>query len=150
MYITFLLFFQIFKVYSRLSLLFVSSWPLLSGISLLAASNVNNPNGQVGLPCVMWSAHFFVTHIQMENISSWNGPTIHVCCFMLTCVSTKTFVSQIHICQLSQTKQRKKSSLAKKFVSRVTRQPRYHCIHIYVFIRYKIHHLNICWNRVRS
>jgi len=47
----------------------------------------------VGLPCVMWSAHFFVTHIQTEKISSWNGPTVHVCCFMLAHASTKTFVS---------------------------------------------------------
>jgi len=46
---------------------------------------------------VMWSAHFFVTHIQTENISSWNGPTVHVCCFMLARASTKTFVSRIHI-----------------------------------------------------
>ena len=63
----------------------------------------------------MWSAHFFVTHIQTENISSWNGPTVHVCCFMLARASTKTFVSRV------QKKQLKKSSLAEKFVSRVTR-----------------------------
>ena len=70
---------------------------MLSGVSLLAVSNANNPVGLVGLPCVMWSAHFFVTHIQTEKISSWNGPTVHVCCFMLACASTKTFVSRIHI-----------------------------------------------------
>jgi len=35
----------------------------------------------------------FITHIQMEKISSWNGPTVHVCCFMLARASTKTFVS---------------------------------------------------------
>ena len=52
---------------------------------------------QVGLPYVMWSAHFFVTHIQTEKISSWNGPTIHVCCY----ASTKTFVNRIHIRQPS-------------------------------------------------
>jgi len=46
---------------------------------------------------VMWSAHFYVTHIQTEKISSWNGPTVHVYCFMLACTSTKTFVSRIHI-----------------------------------------------------
>jgi hypothetical protein len=34
----------------------------LSGVSLLAVSNVNNPVGLIGLPCVMWSAHFFFTH----------------------------------------------------------------------------------------
>jgi hypothetical protein len=66
-----------------------------SGVSLLAVSNVNNPVGLVGLPCVMQSAHFFVTHILTEKISSWNGPTIHVCCFMLARASTKTFVSRV-------------------------------------------------------
>ena len=68
---------------------------MLSGVSLLAVSNVNNPVGLVGLPYVMWSAHFFVTHIQTEKISSWNGPTVHVCCFMLARTSTKTFVSRV-------------------------------------------------------
>ena len=77
---------------------FVSRNVMLSGVSLLAVSNVNNPVGLVGLPYVMWSAHFFVTHIlQTEKISSWNGPTVHVCCFMLARASTKTFVSRIHI-----------------------------------------------------
>jgi len=68
---------------------------MLSGVSLLAVSNVNNPVGLVGLPCVMWSAHFFVTYIRMEKISSWNGPTFHVCCFMLARASTETSVSQV-------------------------------------------------------
>jgi len=88
---------------------------ILSGVSLLAVSNVNNPVGLVGLPYVMWSAHFFVTHIQTEKISSWNGPTVHVCCFMLASASTNTFVSRV------KKKTAKKSSLAEKFVSRVTR-----------------------------
>jgi hypothetical protein len=70
---------------------------MLSGVSLLAFSNVNNPVGLMGLPYVMWSAHFFVTRIQTEKISSWNGPAVHVCCFMLARVSTKTFVSRIHV-----------------------------------------------------
>ena len=99
MYTTFLLFFfQIFKVYSR----------------QVSSSSV------AGL---LWSAHFFVTHIQTEKISSWNGPTFHVCCFMLARASTKTFVSRVR-------KQRKKSLLAEKFVSMFTRQPRYHCTDI--------------------
>jgi len=87
---------------------------MLSGVSLLAVSNVNNPVGLVGLPYVMWSAHFLVTHIQTEKVSSWNGPTVHVCCFMLARASTKTFVSRVR-------KTTKKSSLAEKFVNRVTR-----------------------------
>ena len=43
----------------------------------------------------MWSAHFFVTHIHTGKISSWNGPAVHVCCFMLARASTKTFVSRV-------------------------------------------------------
>ena len=43
------------------------------------------------------SRSYFVTNIQTEKISSWNGPTVHVCCFMLARASTKTFVSRIHI-----------------------------------------------------
>ena len=81
----------------RSGITFVSRNVMLSGVSLFAVSNVNNPVGLVGLPYVMWSAHFFVTHIQTEKISSWNGPTVHVCCFMLARTSTKTFVSRIHI-----------------------------------------------------
>ena len=98
----------------RSGITLVSRNVMLSGVSLLAVSNVNNPVGLVGLPYVMWSAHFVVTHIQTEKISSWNGPTVHVCCFMLARASTKTFVSRVR-------KAAKKSSLAEKFVSRVTR-----------------------------
>jgi hypothetical protein len=86
----------------------------LSAVSLLAVSKVNNPVGLVGLPYVMWSAHFFVTHKQTEKISSWNGPTVHVRCFMLARASTITFVRRVR-------KTAKKSSLTEKFVSRVTR-----------------------------
>ena len=35
---------------------------------------------------------------RLFKVSSWNGPTVHVCCFMLARASTKTFVSRIHIC----------------------------------------------------
>ena len=28
-------------------------------------------------------------------LSSWNGPTVHVCCVMLARASTKTFVSRV-------------------------------------------------------
>ena len=57
-----------------------------------------------------------VTHIQTEKISSWNGPTVHVCCFMLACASTKTFVSRINIRQPSP------KNSEKIFVSRKIRQ----------------------------
>ena len=128
---------------------------MLSGVSLLALSNVNNPVGLVGLPYAMQSAHFFVTHIQTEKISSWNGPTVHVCCFMLARLSTKhslheyIFVSRVQ-------KTAKKSSLAEKFDSRVTRQPRCHLsiyIHkyIYTYIHTYIHtHTHIQTEKISS
>ena len=95
----------------RSGITFVSRNVMLSGVSHLAVSNVNNPAGLVSLPYVMWSAHFFVTHIQTENIRSWNCPTVHVCCFMLGCASTETFVSRI------------RKTAEKIFVSRKIRQP---------------------------
>ena len=60
---------------------------------------------------------------KLIELLSWNGPTVHVCCFMLARASTKTFVSQI------QKTAKKKSSLAEKLVSKATRQPRYHSIY---------------------
>ena len=61
--------------------------------------------------CDVVSSFFCHTHIQTEKISSWNGPTLHVCCFMLARASTKTFVSRVQ-------KTAKKSSLARSLVSR--------------------------------
>jgi hypothetical protein len=46
---------------------------------------------------------------KLIELLSWNGPTVHICCFMLASASTKTFVSRVE-------KQRK------KFVSRKIRQ----------------------------
>ena len=77
---------------------------------------------------------------KLIELLSWNGPTVHVCCFMLARASTKTFVNRIHIRQPNPKKQRKKSSLAEKFVSRVTRQPRYHCM--YKFNRCQLRQLS--------
>jgi hypothetical protein len=34
---------------------------------------------------------------KLIELLSWNGPTVHVWCFMLARASTKTFVSRIHI-----------------------------------------------------
>ena len=56
-------------------------------------------------------------------LSSWNGPTVHVCCFMLARASTKTFVSRIYIRQPSPKNREKnlrqtKNSLAGSLVSR--------------------------------
>ena len=53
-----------------------------------------------------YSSSKFSKFIQGKSkISSWNNPTVHVCCFMLARASTKTFVSRVR-------KTAKKSSLA--------------------------------------
>ena len=51
---------------------------------------------------------------KLTELLSWNGPTVHVCCFMSARASIKTFVSRVQ-------KTAKKSSLAEKFVRKVTR-----------------------------
>jgi len=47
----------------------------------------------------MWCGQLIsLSHTHTDGkISSCNGPTVHVCCFMLARASTKTFVSRIHI-----------------------------------------------------
>ena len=102
---------------------------------LLAVSNVNNPVGLVCLPCVMWSAHFFVTHIQTEKIRSWNGPTVHVCCFMLARSSTKTFVSRV------------RKTAKKIFVNRKIRQQGHSLaeVSLYTLCKPYINHIH-CYN----
>ena len=48
---------------------------------------------------------------KLIELLSWNGPTVHVCCFMLARASTKTFVSRVQ-----------KKTVKKIFVSRKIRQ----------------------------
>ena len=60
---------------------------------------------------------------KLIELLSWNGPTVHVCCFMLARASTKTFVSRIHIRQQRPKNSEKnlrqpKNSLAGSLVSR--------------------------------
>ena len=55
---------------------------------------------------------------KLIELLSWNGPTVHVCCFMLARASTKTFVSRIHI----RYPESKKKTAKKIFVSRKIRQ----------------------------
>ena len=45
---------------------------------------------------------------KLIELLSWNGPTVHVCCFMLARASIKTFVSRF------QKKQRKKVFVSRK------------------------------------
>ena len=86
---------------------------------------------------------------KLIELLSWNGPTVHVYCFMLSRASTKTFVSRIHIRQPSP-KTAKKSSLAEKFISRVTRQPRYHCSNIrYAARLITVEEMRSCFKNVR-
>ena len=54
---------------------------------------------------------------KLIELLSWNGPTVHVCCFMLARASTKTFVSRIHI-RWPRPKNSEKYSLAGSLVSR--------------------------------
>ena len=75
---------------------------------------------------------------KLTELLSWNGPTVHVCCFMLARASTKTFVSRVQ-------KTAKKSSLAEKFVSRVTRQPSYHCL---LCSTVRVIHKTLCYGKV--
>jgi len=61
--------------------------------------------------------------LKLTELLSWNGPTVHVCCFMLARASTKTFVSGIHIRYQSPKNSEKilvsqKNSLAGSLVSR--------------------------------
>ena len=61
-------------------------------------SNVNNPVGLVGLPCAMWSDHFFVTHIQTDGkakLMEW--PDRSCLLFYVSARIHWTFVSRIHI-----------------------------------------------------
>ena len=51
---------------------------------------------------------------KLIELLSWNGPTVHVCCFMLTRASAETFVSRVK-------KNSEKILVSRKFVSRVTR-----------------------------
>ena len=53
---------------------------------------------------------------KLIELVSWNGPTVHVWCFMLARASTKTFVSRIDIRQPSS------KNSEKIFVSRKIRQ----------------------------
>ena len=60
---------------------------------------------------------------KLNELLSWNGPTVHVWCFMLARASTKTFISRIHIRQPSPKNSEKnlrqpKNSLAGSLVSR--------------------------------
>ena len=71
MYTTFLLLAR-FQSLFKVSLLFFSSWPL---VSLLKKKSKICP--------------------KLNELLSWNGQTVHVCCFMLSRASTKTFVSRV-------------------------------------------------------
>ena len=67
---------------------------------------------------------------ELTELLSWNGQTVHVCCLCQRAHTTKHSLAEpIFIIRVQKTA-KKKSLLAEKFVSRVTRQPRYHCIHL--------------------
>ena len=53
---------------------------------------------------------------KLTELLSWNGPTVHVCCFMLARASTKTFVSRVQ--KTAKNLRQPKNSLAGSLVSR--------------------------------
>ena len=53
---------------------------------------------------------------KLIELLSWNGPTVHVCCFMLARASTKTFVSRVQ--NQRKNLRQPKNSLAGSLVSR--------------------------------
>jgi len=57
---------------------------------------------------------------KLTELLSWNGPTVHVWCFILARASTKTSISRIQFVSRVQ-KIAKKFSLTEQFVSRITR-----------------------------
>ena len=54
---------------------------------------------------------------KLIELLSWNGPTVHVCCFMLARASTKTFVSRAQK-NSEKTLRYSKNSLIQSLVSR--------------------------------
>ena len=66
---------------------------------------------------------------KLNELLSWNGPTVHVCCFILECASTKTFVSRIHIRYPSP------NNSAKIFVSRNIRQQGHSIAEVSLYLR---------------
>ena len=109
-----------FQSLVKVSLLFISSWPLslcqrrsqksvqswlnfssFQNVSKVIQTLVFNQDTKsvhfsfVGMPLCSQRLKLFPVMQQTEKISSWNGPTVHVCCFMLARASTKTFVSRV-------------------------------------------------------
>ena len=86
-----------------------------SGITFVSRNVISHQPSRVGGSplCDVVSSFLCHTHTDgKDKLLEW--PTVHVCCFMLARASTKTFVSRVR-------KTAKKSSLAEKFLTRVTR-----------------------------
>ena len=59
---------------------------------------------------------------KLIELLSWNGPTAHICYFMLARASTKTFVRRIHILQPNPYSLAESKKQRKIFASRIIRQ----------------------------
>ena len=67
-------------------------------------------------------------------LSSWNGPTVNVCCFMLACASTKTFVS------------RARKRAKKIFVSRKNRQQGHSLAEVSLYVINSTSQIGYCFD----
>jgi hypothetical protein len=107
-----------FQSLFKVSLLFFSTWPvsllkekskfclkliellLFFRIFLKCLRHLSSTKAQSLFISALLGCHFVAkdwNFSETEKISSWNGPNVHVCCFMLARASTKTFVSRIYI-----------------------------------------------------
>ena len=104
-----------------------------------------NPVRLVGLPYVMWSAYFFVKHIQTEKISSWN-----TYCFLSILTLSPHSQTHIHIavCQYSLYHLTHKSiyillSVITHFITSLTLPYTYSCLSILTLSPHSQTHIHI-------
>ena len=75
---------------------------------------------------------------KLIELLSWNGPTVHVCCFMLARASTKTFVSRVQKTAGKNLRQAK-NSLAGSLVGRdITVQVTYKMFNKCIYVRSEV------------
>ena len=66
-------------------------------VCLASRANSNNNNNNNNINNTPRCRVLLEQLTGLQLVSSWNGPTVHVCCFMLARASTRTFVNRIHI-----------------------------------------------------
>ena len=117
---------QRFYYSSKFSKFIQGTWSAHFFVKHIQTEKISSWNGPTVHVAALWASVSLLEEKskicqKLNELLSWNGLTVHVCCFMLARASTKTFVSRIRIRWPSPKNSGKKSSLTKKFVSRVTR-----------------------------